>query len=100
MDYKHLAIVSDGPVATVPLTRPEKLNALSVELMEEIRSCAEKFREDTATRVVIFAGAGKHFSAGADLSDPARAALLDAPLIERRRATHLGQRMIRALLEI
>ncbi len=100
MNYKNLVLTHDGPVATVTLNRPGKLNALSVELMDEIRICAEKFRDDTDTRVVIFAGAGKHFCAGADLSDPARAALLDAPLIERRRATHLGQRMIRALLEI
>jgi len=100
MNYKNLSLTHEGPIATVTLNRPDKLNALSVELMDEIRVCAEKFREDTATRVVIFAGAGKHFSAGADLTDPARAALLSAPLIERRRATHLGQRMIRALLEI
>lgn len=100
MEYKNLTITRDGAVAIVTLNRPEKLNALSVALMEEIRICAEKFREDTATRVVIFAGAGRHFSAGADLTDPARAELLNAPIIERRRATHLGQRMIRALLEI
>jgi len=100
MDYKNLIITRDGPVATVTLNRPDKLNALSVELMEEIRICAEKFRDDVETRVVIFTGAGKHFCAGADLTDPARAALQSAPLIERRRATQLGQRMIRALLEI
>jgi enoyl-CoA hydratase/carnithine racemase len=100
MDYKNLVLTREGAIATVTLNRPDKLNALSVDLMEEIRVCAEKFREDTQTRVVIFAGAGKHFCAGADLTDPARAALLQAPLIERRRATHLGQRMIRALLEI
>lgn len=100
MDYKNLIITRDGPVATVTLNRPDKLNALSVELMEEIRTCAEKFRDDVETRVVIFAGAGKHFCAGADLTDPARAALQSASLIERRRATHLGQRMIHALLEI
>lgn len=100
MSYKNLVVTKDGPVATVTLNRPDKLNALSVELMDEIRACAEKFRDDVETRVVIFAGAGKHFSAGADLTDPARAELMNAPLIARRRATHLGQRMIRALLEI
>lgn len=100
MEYKNLTITRDGPVSTVTLNRPDRLNALSVELMDELRVCAEKFRDDVETRVVIFAGAGKHFSAGADLTDPARAQLQNAPLIERRRATHLGQRMIRALLEI
>ena len=84
MEFKNLTITRDGPVATVTLNRPDKLNALSVELMEEIRVCAERFREDVHTRVVIFAGAGKHFSAGADLTDPARAELQNAPLIQRR----------------
>jgi enoyl-CoA hydratase/carnithine racemase len=100
MAYKHLDLARDGHVATVTLNRPEKLNALSLELMDEIRICAEAFRADAQTRAVIFAGAGPHFSAGADLNDPARAALREEPMLVRRRATHLGQRMIRALLEI
>jgi enoyl-CoA hydratase/carnithine racemase len=100
MSYKNLDISRDGHVATVTLDRPERLNALSLELMEEIRACAESFRGDAETRVVIFAGAGPHFSAGADLNDPARAALRDEPMLVRRRATHIGQRMIRSLLEI
>jgi enoyl-CoA hydratase/carnithine racemase len=100
MDYSHLQLTRDGHVTTVTLNRPDKLNALSLELMEEIRACAESFREDAETRVVIFAGAGKHFSAGADLNDPGREAMRDAPMLVRRRATHIGQRMIRSLLEI
>ncbi len=100
MSYSHLQIARDGHITTVTLNRPEKLNALNVALMEEIRACAESFRGDAQTRVVIFAGAGQHFSAGADLNDPARAAMREEPMLVRRRATHLGQRMIRALLEI
>lgn len=100
MSYSHLQIARDGFVATVTLNRPEKLNALSVALMDEIRLCAESFRNDAQTRVIIFAGAGTHFSAGADLNDPVRAALREEPILVRRRATHLGQRMIRALLDI
>lgn len=100
MTYTYLDVKRAGSVTTVTLNRPDKLNALSVELMKEIRACAEAFRGDAETRVVIFAGAGPHFSAGADLNDPARAALRDESILVRRRATHLGQRMIRSLLEI
>jgi enoyl-CoA hydratase/carnithine racemase len=100
MSYSHLQIERDGHIATVVLNRPDKLNALSIALMEEIRVCAESFRGDAQTRVVIFTGAGTHFSAGADLNDPVRSALREEPMLVRRRATHLGQRMIRALLEI
>lgn len=100
MSYAYLQISREGHIATITLNRPDKLNALSIALMDEIRLCAESFRNDAQTRVVIFAGAGPHFSAGADLNDPARAALREEPILVRRRATHLGQRMIRALLEI
>ncbi len=100
MKYSHIDVKRDRQIATVTLNRPAKLNALSLDLMEEIRACAEAFRGDAETRVVVFAGAGPHFSAGADLNDPAREAMRKEPMIVRRRATHIGQRMIRSLLEI
>jgi len=100
MEFEHLVVKCDGPVATVTLNRPEKLNALSLALMEELRVCAEGFRDLPDTRAVIFVGAGRYFSAGADLKDAERAALVGAPALARRRATHLGQRMVRALHEM
>ena len=100
MDYNLLQVIREGHVATVTLNRPEKLNALSVALMEEIEHVAGTFREDAETRVVIFTGAGKHFTAGADLSDPEREKRMKATLTERRRALGIGPRMTRALLEI
>ena len=69
MNFKHLTIQKNRHVATVVFNRPDKLNALNVELMHEIISTAEAFREDVDTRVVIFTGAGKCFSAGLDLTD-------------------------------
>lgn len=98
MEYEHLEIERQGQVTTVRLNRPEVLNALNTALMKEIQHVAEGFLDDEQTRVVVFCGAGKHFSAGADLKQPRSAT--DASMVRRRREAGLGARMIRAILEI
>ncbi|HXK33632.1 MAG TPA: enoyl-CoA hydratase/isomerase family protein, partial [Dehalococcoidia bacterium] len=52
---------------TVTLNRPEKLNALDVETHDELQALCRQLADDPETRVVIFTGAGRAFSAGADL---------------------------------
>jgi enoyl-CoA hydratase/carnithine racemase len=99
MHYEHLIVERKGPVAVVTLNRPERLNALSVDIMTEIERVTEEFREDVETRVVIFTGKGRHFSAGIDLKDPKRAAVAEASLLKRQRAFHQGPRMIRKLYD-
>jgi enoyl-CoA hydratase/carnithine racemase len=98
MEYRNLRVERDGPVATVTLDRPEKLNALSWALQGEIEAAARSFADDETTRVVIFTGAGRHFSAGADLTDSER------PVPQTRlgvlRQSRLGPRMIRSIVEI
>ncbi|NJN51683.1 MAG: enoyl-CoA hydratase/isomerase family protein [Gammaproteobacteria bacterium] len=84
-------------VATVTFDRPAKANALNPALMREIEAAAIAFADDTETRVVIFTGAGRHFSSGADLSD---GGTVPVTLIERRRRARLGERVMRALLEM
>ena len=74
MEYKNLIIERRGHVTTVKLNRPEKLNALSRDLMGEIDELANSFHEDEKTRVVIFTGSGKNFSVGADLTNRQRSA--------------------------
>jgi enoyl-CoA hydratase len=54
-------------IATITLNRPEKLNALSRELVAELVEAFEALREDEAVRAVVLTGAGRAFSAGADL---------------------------------
>ena len=98
MAYDFLTVQRDEHVTTVTLNRPEAMNALSTGLMQEIEAVSRGFLEDEETRAVIFAGAGKHFSAGADLKQPRSAAT--ASLVIRRREAGLGARMIRAILEI
>ena len=100
MGFNCIEVVRRGAVATVTMNRPEKLNALSVDMMEELYEAAEQFQDDTETRAIVFTGAGRYFSSGADLTDPKRAALAHESLLRRERQTTLGQRVIRKLLEI
>jgi enoyl-CoA hydratase/carnithine racemase len=55
-------------VATVTLNRPEKRNALSSTLVNEVIVALETARDDDAVRVVVLTGAGKAFCSGGDLS--------------------------------
>ena len=68
----------DGEIWTVTLNRPDKANALTAEMLAEL---GRIMREASSARAVILSGAGKVFSAGADL-DAARAGLATSPLWE------------------
>ena len=52
---------------TVTLNRPEKLNAINATMHDELQQLCRELRADAETRVVIITGAGRAFSAGADL---------------------------------
>ena len=63
----HLAL--DGPVATVTLNRPDKLNALDPEMLSGLETMAAQLEEDETTRVVLLTGAGERaFCVGADIN--------------------------------
>jgi 2-(1,2-epoxy-1,2-dihydrophenyl)acetyl-CoA isomerase len=56
-------------VATIELDRPDAMNAWNRELGEELRSVLERTAADADVRAVVITGAGRAFSAGADLKD-------------------------------
>jgi 2-(1,2-epoxy-1,2-dihydrophenyl)acetyl-CoA isomerase len=58
----------DGNVVTVTLNRPDRLNAITVELLAELRAAAESIGADKTIRAAIVTGAGRGFCAGADLT--------------------------------
>ncbi len=64
----------DGPVATVTMARPEVHNAFNEHLIAQLREAFDSLRDDGGVRVVVLAGEGKSFSAGADLDWMRRAA--------------------------
>jgi enoyl-CoA hydratase/carnithine racemase len=68
MSYEYLKLASEGPVGIVTLNRPEKRNALSLELLRELSSLLTTISSSDDVRVVIIKGEGKVFCAGHDIS--------------------------------
>ncbi len=71
---RYVRLARDGPVATVTMARPEVHNAFNEHLIAQLREAFEELRDDEGVRVVVLAGEGKSFSAGADLDWMRRAA--------------------------
>lgn len=67
MTYQTLEIETDGGVATVWMNRAKAHNAFNETLIEELTRAFENLGGDPDVRVVVLAGRGKSFSAGADL---------------------------------
>ena len=57
----------DGPLALLTFNRPEKLNALNAELLQEFSRILEDIRLNSSIRVMILTGQGRAFIAGADV---------------------------------
>ncbi len=66
--YQTLEIERAGRVATIWMNRPEVFNAFNEQLIEDLHGACHELDKDRSVRVVILAGRGKHFSAGADLN--------------------------------
>jgi enoyl-CoA hydratase/carnithine racemase len=63
----------DGHVATITYNRPDVLNAIDAELRRDLNAAWSRFREDEDAWVAIVTGAGRAFSAGVDMRNPAGA---------------------------
>ncbi|MFO7559094.1 MAG: enoyl-CoA hydratase/isomerase family protein [Desulfobacterales bacterium] len=101
MEYRYLTITREKHIATVMLNRPEKLNTLNVDMMNEIIQVADELQQDEQTRVVIFTGAGRHFSGGVDLTDIRQIKVMtEGSLLMKSRYLKIGPKLIRAVYEI
>ena len=73
MAYEQVLLEKDGPAAIITLNRPEKLNAFTNQLGRELADAIRACDADDDVRGIIITGAGRHFCAGADISDGADA---------------------------
>lgn len=69
MPYQDLTFAAEDRTAIVTLNRPQRRNALSLNLMLELIDCLDAIGRDRDIRAVILAAAGKVYSAGHDLSE-------------------------------
>jgi enoyl-CoA hydratase len=67
----------DGAIAVVLLNRPEQLNALSDELMDELVSALEELDRDGAVRAIVLGGSERAFAAGADIGELAEVSAIE-----------------------
>ena len=68
MDYQFVQLEQQNQVATVWINRAELHNAFNTQVIEELQACFQSLNNRDDVRVVILAGRGKSFSAGADLN--------------------------------
>jgi enoyl-CoA hydratase/carnithine racemase len=67
-DYEEILYAVDGPVLTITLNRPDKLNAFTFTMMNEVIDAFDHADADDDVRAVVVTGAGRGFCAGADLA--------------------------------
>lgn len=72
MEYNTILTAVDGKVATITLNRPQVLNALNDELMDELGSALLAFDADDHVACIIITGSEKAFAAGADIAKMAK----------------------------
>ena len=68
MEYETVLYNKEGQVAYITLNRPERLNAVSPELVRDWSAAMTEAEDDDEVKVIVFKGAGRAFSAGADLT--------------------------------
>jgi methylglutaconyl-CoA hydratase len=67
LEYSTLKFEGDGEIATLTLNRPDKRNAISTPMIEDLVAALVAAEADKSVRVVILTGAGKAFCSGMDL---------------------------------
>ena len=72
MRYRYLSVQREGPIERLTLNRPDVRNAFNDEVIAELTAWATAAAADRSLRIVVLAGAGKVFSAGADAAWMAR----------------------------
>jgi enoyl-CoA hydratase len=98
MAFTTLDIKRDGPVTWCTLNRPDSLNALSRQLVEDLHGFYDELAQDTETRVVVLRGAGRAFCAGLDLKEsgqPGERGDIGAQLRGQHRIAELSIKMRR-----
>lgn len=79
MTYEFLLFELKDGVAHVTLNRPERLNALSLDLLDELQDVLSSVEKDDAARCLLISGAGRGFCSGADLAEAMAAGLSGSP---------------------
>jgi len=80
---RHVILSVQGPVSIVTLNRPERLNAIGLELLQDLHAALVAAQQAPDTGAIVLAGAGRAFCAGDDLKEFAQQAASAAEMCER-----------------
>jgi enoyl-CoA hydratase/carnithine racemase len=86
-NFETLKIQVDGPVSRLILNRPERMNALSHTVLDELQAAAAWIDHEETIKVVVLQGAGEHFCRGADVGGQRNEALSQREMLD------LGRKM-------
>ncbi len=76
-EYSLIKLSQDGPVTILQLNRPDVLNALNLQLMDEVIGALDQLESDESVRCVVLTGNERAFAAGADIKEMAGATTVD-----------------------
>jgi enoyl-CoA hydratase/carnithine racemase len=82
MPYEEIIYNVTDYVATITLNRPNRLNAWTRLMAEEVREAMLDAADDSGVRVIVLTGAGRGFCAGADMAELKSASELDGPALD------------------
>lgn len=94
-----IEITRDGPIATMTFSRPEKLNAISIDFLSDLQEATDQLNEDRAVRAVVVVGEGRVFSSGADINEFPKDNSPETIDFLRRRSKQ-GLRALRGLVDL
>ncbi|SFQ95430.1 enoyl-CoA hydratase/isomerase family protein [Desulfoscipio geothermicus] len=67
MSFENILVFSESGITTITLNRPDAMNSLTFEMIEELHQLLEDISRDDQCKVIILTGSGKAFSAGGDI---------------------------------
>jgi enoyl-CoA hydratase len=88
MNYECLIYEKKEGIAIITMNRPERLNALSFKLREELSAVFDQMEEDESVKVIILTGGPKAFCAGADIKERATTLPSQLQYVFKQRKTH------------
>jgi enoyl-CoA hydratase/carnithine racemase len=82
VDFKTIIIKKEEHIVTITMNRPDKMNALNTQMMQELVAAIDEIAHDDDIRVVVLTGAGRVFCSGADISEGGKASGLSGTPVE------------------
>lgn len=77
MNYQHISVLRDERVGVIKIERPQTLNALNLELMQEVVQAAVQMDKDPGVGTILLTGSDAVFAAGADIKEMSSKSFMD-----------------------